>query len=424
MPTPLQKRPNDLFVSYGHADRELVGPVVDWLRRSAQLKVWYDGTSGNAAQRSTELLAGGLASARGALFFLSRNWEASTWCKDEHEYALTERRANSAYFAVAVSVGELEIPAWFKLADVLDLRTFDVSSAAPLLRSLAPGSALRLDNDQDVYFAGPWSNPSAAAKKTVDALQHMGWRLVGDSPDHPHFNESEERISSVIRTAQGLVAVLPLRPTSGPHFTSPWILKEIEIAQRLQHPYLVLAEEGVSAPPELAETAFGGRSFTLPADGPNDEIRTVLQAYDDMLSFRPHHDDRAYSFFAASLLGVVDEMEALVSVVERTTNMPCVRGQYLSGQHAQGAIIERIRNAAFVIADVTDDNRNSLIEAGVARGAGTPLHLLCAAPADGSHKTRFMFQDMEVNWYSNSLERLGIVYRIAKRYRRRVLDHY
>jgi hypothetical protein len=101
--------------------------------------------------------------------------------------------------------------------------------------------------------------------------------------------------------------------------------------------------------------------------------------------------------------------------------MTCVLGQNLAGQHAQEAIVNQIRGAAFVIADITDDNRNALIESGVARGANVPLHLICRLPADRNRKTRFMLQDMEVNWYSSPLERIGAIFRIARRYRRRVL---
>jgi TIR domain len=81
MSTPLQKRANDLFVSYGHADRTIVNPVIDWLRKAAGLRLWYDASSGSPAQRTTDLLSRGIESARGALFFISPNWGASTWCR-------------------------------------------------------------------------------------------------------------------------------------------------------------------------------------------------------------------------------------------------------------------------------------------------------------------------------------------------------
>jgi len=421
MSTPLQKRANDLFVSYGHADRTIVSPVVDWLRKSAGLRLWYDATSGSAAQRTTDLLSRGIESARGALFFISPNWGASTWCRDEHEVALTERRANDEFIVIAARIENAEIPTWFQTSQVLDFQNFDMLSAANLLRSLTPNPPLRLDNDQDVYYAGPWSNPSTYVNKFLRILPEMGWRLVGDSPDNPKFLDSVQRITAIVQSSRGLVGILPFRPENEPYHTSPWVLDEVQIAQGVDRPYILMAEQGVVVPPELAAHAFGGRALPLTADGLDGQIHSTLQAFDEILSHVPHSDAGAYSFFAASLLRDATESDALVSVVERATNMTCVQGKDLTGQHAQEAIVERIRGAAFVIADVTDDSRNALIESGVARGAGVPLHLICRLPENGNRKTRFMLQDMEVNWYSNSLDRIGAMYRIARRYRRRIL---
>ena len=53
---PLQKRPNDFFVSYGHADKARVDPIVNWLRHEVGLKIWNDAQSGNAAERTVENL--------------------------------------------------------------------------------------------------------------------------------------------------------------------------------------------------------------------------------------------------------------------------------------------------------------------------------------------------------------------------------
>lgn len=418
---PIQKRPNDLFVSYGRADKARVDPIVDWLRGAAGLRIWYDALAGDASKRSTELLTGAIQSSRGAVFFLSPNWQDSTWCRDEHEFALTERRNSNAYLLIGVRVDDLEIPPWFKISNVLDFRQFDARSATEFLRSLVPDPPVRVDNDQDVYFAGPWSRPSAAAKATLRSLHLMGWRLVGDSPDHPHFEDSVKRIESIISTSRGLVAVLPFDRTKPPDNTSPWIIEEVRIACRCGHPYLLLAENDVRIPPELVSGAFRTRVTALSADGPDGSFQQVLADFDDELTRRPHSNARAYSFLATSLLGDGGEMDDLISVIERTSNMPCLLGQGLTGTHVQKAIINRIRNAAFVVADVSDENRNSLIEAGIALGSGTPLHLLCRLPPDGSRKRRFMFEDMEMNWYATPLERLGAVFRIAKMYRRRVL---
>jgi hypothetical protein len=425
MRTPLQKRPNDLFVSYGHADVAVVQPVVDWLRRSAGLKLWHDNDSGNAAQRTTDLLDRGLGSARGALFCLSRQWSESTWCQDELEIALTERSENSDYVVVAAQVADGEIPRWLTRSQVIDVRTLDVRSGTALLRSLAPSRPNRTDNDQDVYYAGPWSSQSAAVRRAVQAFHEMGWRLIGDSPDNSEYADSIQRITALIKSSRGLLAVLPFRREDGFHRTSPWVLDEVRIARDLGRPYLLVAEQGVLTPPDLAADAYGGRALPLTGAGPDAELLSMVQSFDDdMLAHVEHSDERSYSFLAASLLGSRSEMDALVAVVEGVTNMRCVQGQYLTGQHAQhaqDAIVRQIRGAAFMIADITDDSRNSLIEAGIARGAGVPLHLMCPSPENGNFKTRFMLQDLEINWYTDPLERIGAAYRIARRYRRRVL---
>jgi TIR domain len=421
MSTPLPKRANDLFISYGHADQKIVEPVVDWLSRSAGLRLWYDASSGSAAQRTTDLLSRGIESTRGALFFISPNWGASTWCRDEHEVALIQRRSNDEFFIVAVQIAKVEIPTWFRTSQVLDFHQFDVPSASALLRSLTPNPPPRVDNEQDVYYSGPWSNRSGAAKKAVHILRQMGWRLVGDSQDHSKFVDAVQRITAIIQSSRGLIALLPFRPGNDPHHTSPWVLDEVRIAQGLDRPYLIMAEQGVVAPQELVARSYGGRVLPLSDDELGEQFHSTLQAFDEILGHVPHSNTGTYSFFAASLLGDATESDALVSVVETVTNMTCVQGRDLTGQHAQEAIVEQIRGAAFVIADVTDDNRNSLIESGIARGAGVPLHLICRLPENSSRKTRFMLQDMEINWYSNSLERIGAVYRIARRYRRWVL---
>jgi hypothetical protein len=366
------------------------------------------------------LLSDAIQSARGAVFFLSQSWQGSSWCRDEHELALNERRSSDAYLIVAVRIDDLEIPSWFTIANVLDFRQFNARSAADFLRSSVPNPPIRVDNDQDVYFAGPWSRPSTAAKSTVRSLHKMGWRLVGDSPNNPRFEDSVKRIASIISTSRGLVAVLPFDRAKPPDNTSPWIMEEVRIARNCGHPYLLLAENGVHIPPELVSGAFGSNVISLFSDGPDTSFQQALSDFDDELSQRPHCDARSYSFLATSLLNDQTDTDDLISVIERVSNMTCSLGQGFTGKHVQQAIIDRIRNAAFIIADVTEDNRNSLIEAGVALGAGTPLHLLCKLPTDGSRKRRFMFEDMEMNWYENPLERLGTVYRIASIYRRRV----
>jgi hypothetical protein len=419
---PLQKRPHDLFISYGHADRDRVDPIVEWLKRHVGLKVWYDTTSGDASKRTTALLSNAIQTSRGAIFCLSSGWVSSTWCDDEHEFALTERRNDDEFLVLAVRLDDCELPPWFKIANVLDFRNFQARACADLLRSLSPNPPSRLDANQDVYLAVPWRRETEATRNAVQSIAAMGWRLVGDSPDHSHFATSTDQIASIIGTSRGMISILPFDPAKPPTFTSPWILEEAHIALRCQQPYLLLAESEVQAPDALILRSFGETVTRISGNNDTSSIQRILSEFDEELSRKPFSDTRTYSFLATSLLGEPRETDDLISVIEQASNMTCMQGQRLTGQYVQRAIVDRICRAAFVLADVTDDHRNSLIEAGIAIGSGTPLHLMCRIPENGSLKRRFMFEDMEMNWYRNPVERLATAYRISKLYRRRVYN--
>ena len=416
---PLQKRPHDLFVSYAHANQGLVDPIVHWLKDKAGLNLWYDVKSGDASKRTTTLLTEGILSSRGLIVFLSSAWVDSSWTRDEFEVALTERRENDDFLVLTVRIDDCELQPWFKIANVLDFSEFQASSCAALLRSLAPNPPTRLNAEQDVYLSAPWSRPTDATKKAVRSIGAMGWRLVGDSPDHPDFVDEEERIASIIGTSRGMITVLPYLPSKPPRFTSEFILREATIALRSKQLYLLLAEPEVQIPEELLAGSFGQRATLLTSET-KDSVQQVLSEFDEEISHKPFTDTRTYSFLATSFFDNREETEDLVTVIEHASNINCMQGQGFSSQNVQKDIIDRIRRAAFVLADVTDDHRNTLIEAGVAMGAGTPLHLMCKVPENGSRHRRFMFEAIEMNWYETPIERLGIAYKIGSKYRRRL----
>lgn len=417
---PLQKRPHDLFVSYGHSDRELVDPIVDLFKRHVGLNIWYDVTGGDASKRTSRLLSDAISSSRGAVFFLSPAWIESTWCQDEHDTALSERRDDDQFLILAVRIRDCELPKWFKISNVLDFRDTELGAVADLLRSLSPNPPSRLDAHQDVYLSAPWSRPTPATDKTVQSIAAMGWRLIGDAPNLPHFGEARERIASIIRTSRGVVVVMPFYENKAPIFTSKWILEEAVIAKECDQPLLIFAEKGVKVPADVAQAAHSEHVFHI-ADSNNTALtKQALAEFDEEISRHSFSDTGTYVFLATSLRGSKKETEDLISVIEHASNMICVLGQNLSGQHVQRAIIDRIGQAAFMIADVTENHLNTLIETGVAMGKDTRLHLMCKVPDDGSRKRRFMFEDMEMHWYETQAERLAIAYRLAKPYRRRI----
>jgi hypothetical protein len=228
------------------------------------------------------------------------------------------------------------------------------------------------------------------------------------------------RVQRIIASCGALVAVFPYRKDSPEHgYTSKYIAGEASIAGKLDRPFLLLAASNVKLEPALTAGAIGGRAFPLQTDNGEKAWEHALLDLKDGYRASPR---MAYSFFTTSLTEETDSLSDTVELIQSVTCMECLVGQNLEGQHAQSDIVDRIKNAEFVIADITDDRSNSLIEAGIARGADVPLHLICKAPESGSLRIPFMLRDKEPRRYRDSMERLAVIHEIARRYRRHVYD--
>jgi hypothetical protein len=243
-------------------------------------------------------------------------------------------------------------------------------------------------------------------------------RLIGDSPDYAAFEE-DRRLAGIVGSCGALVGVLPRREDPEHGFTSKFIVSEARLAQELGIPYVLLSDDGVEIPDDLRSCAIGKRLFRAPKPPDDRELALALDELEESYPLRGPREP-AFSFVASSLRTDPHGTEEMRDLIEQVTSMPCQLGQQLQGQHAQREIVECIRRAQFVIADVTNDHRNSLIEAGIARGAATRLHLMCQVPDSGALSTRFMFRDLEMNWYQDPVQKIGVAHRIARMYRRHV----
>lgn len=412
-----QKRRYDLFVSYGHADVARVEPIVRLLTAKAGLEVWFDGDAGNAATRSSELLSEAIENSRAAIFLLSEGWTRSTWCKGEYNKSLVEQRAEDEFVIVAARLDEVEAPGWFELAEIVDLCETSPRAVARLLSSLGGPEPRRVDNMYDVYLSAPWSRPTALTDLAVTALKRrdLGWRLIGDTPNYKHLGEA--RVESIVRTTRGMVAVLPFDSNRGVEKTSPFILEEARIARTAGKPLLMLSEPGVVVPQDLAVYAFCSMTIVPSSDAKTD-LLDALNAFDEIMQQLPEDDTGAFIFYAGSLKAKAD---GLKTVIERGSNMPFEMGEGLSGANAPSAIVDLIRRAALVIADVSDDRRNTMIEVGTAMALDKEMRLVVKNdPPGATPKKAFMLEGREVFGYDNAEEHLSLCYNFARQYRRKV----
>ena len=114
----LQKRKDDFFVSYGHADVTRVAPLVDLLKRTCGL--WSGSTALTAILvRVHEAPVRRIGNARGALFCVSQAWKRSSWCESEFEVALTQQREFDGFEIVGIQLDDVDPPDWFKVAEIM-----------------------------------------------------------------------------------------------------------------------------------------------------------------------------------------------------------------------------------------------------------------------------------------------------------------
>jgi hypothetical protein len=414
---PFQKRRWDVFVSYAHADFSRVDPIVRLLRKTARLNVWFDVHGGNASEGSAALLSEAIGNSRAAIFFLSNLWKSRKWCDNELEWSFDQQGENGEFSVIAAKLENHDPPAQLKKGEILDFEQITPDAVASLLRSLGGRAPQRVDNGSDVYLSAPWSKRTQLTDRALEALKQpeLGWRLVGDSPSHQRFGE--KRVEAIVRTTRGMVVVLPYNPLEQKaNFTSEFILNEANDAIAAKKPLLLLYEHGVLIPDAIANYAF--RSVELDTTANNDALQNALHAFSEKLAQQSRDNTDTFIFYAGSLR---DRYEELQLVIERASNMPFERGEGLEGANAPMEIIALIKKAALVIADVSDDRRNTMVEVGAAMALDKELRLLVRNTSPGTlPKKAFMLEGREVFGFDSLEEHLCLCYNFARQYRRKV----
>jgi hypothetical protein len=272
---------------------------------------------------------------------------------------------------------------------------------------------------QEIYISRTWrKNDADLANYVCDLLIKFGFRLIGDSEDQRIFYKktAQERIKSIMSSCGGFVSILPDR---GSGTTSDPMLKEIEIALELKLPYLILAEPTINLSDGLDKLVLH-LDINSAKSSKYESLQKSIQKlqYEWSKPVRQH-----YSFLATDFSSENDKRNKFIKEhIERITAMPCRVGQHIMEDEAQKAIIESISNALIVIADISDNNENTLVEAGIARGSGVKLHPLIKKSGN-AYRPPFMLSDLEVKPHSNDVELMGLIHRIAYQYRRRVLNY-
>ena len=287
------------------------------------------------------------------------------------------------------------------------------------------GSSENMREEKDVYVSYSWRKEEQNMVNAVfHQLKRKQFRLIGDAGNQTVYDE-DDRIRRIMNTCGAYVGILPYRGESN---TSRYIIDEINKAQECGLPGVLFADARVENLDEFTYPLLKIENLD------NIDETLILNHVNKLTVKRPR---TPHVFFATNLdrrrLSINECIRNLSGVVTATR---CILGEDINKGSLQQQIIDRIKSAYVMIADITGDEQcikceaegkvgkdkiyrfNTCIEAGIARGANTDLFIIAKEPRQAPP---FMFRDIEVRHYADDCSLLAIVHKILRGYRRSVL---
>jgi hypothetical protein len=244
----------------------------------------------------------------------------------------------------------------------------------------------------------------------------QGFRLIGDAKDQRGF-KTGDRVERIIASCGAFVGIVPYRGEALAHVDAgpyKYFLREIDYAAKLALPCVIVADPRVSR-----EDGRDQSWRRMDTDAPNCPASVDAALRDLWENWQPPPQPQ-YVFLAMDLDSKATAAGGPIRhLIERITGMPTFVGNEISGGQIQTAIRDKICQAFVVIADITEDNLNTCVEAGMALGAGANVELLASGKP---RRPPFMLRDLQMPVYEDEVEQVGIIHNIARRYRRRILN--
>jgi len=419
MTIPIQRRDFDIFLSHAHKDAAFVSQLDRWLT-DAGLRVWYDERElSGGALLATDLQAA-IERCRGMMLVASDESLARGWVKAEYNSAMDERANHDAFRIVALRFPNANVKDLLKGTTWIDLREprLDPDSALAIIRSLYPGEKRpNPATARDVFVSCSWQpDDSDSARAVCRALVEQGFRLVGDARDQRGFGAGE-RVERIIASCGAFVGILPFRGVESASATErpyKYFVTEMDVAARLTLPTVVVADPRVRRVdgPDAAWLRMETAATQCPS-----AVSVSLGALWEQWRTPPVPH---YVFCAMDLDSAAARADGPVRhLIERVTGMATIVGSDIHENNLQSAIIKRIRDAFVVLADITNDNLNTCIEAGMGLAVGTNVEIVSRGAA---RRPPFMLRALQMPTYENDVERIAVLHKVLRPYRRRIIN--
>lgn len=418
------KKTYDIFISHSSKDKDFCD-ILFGLLDKAGFNVWYDENSLLPNSHLTADLPEYIRQCESLIVILSQDSCKSSWVKDEYSFAKDLMHKNELTI-IPIVIDDCELPGFYNNYKWIDCKDGLTPYAFFMILSSMYGSSENSREERDIYVSYSWRKEEQTLNNIVfNRLQKYQNRIIGDASSQSVYDENE-RVSKIMNTCGGFVGIVPFREETN---TSKYVLDEIQKAEECGLPGIVIADSRVESLEEY--TSYPIMRVESPLNVNENELKAFIQSLKIKRPKTPH------VFFATNL----DKQRKGINQLTRNlagcvTATPCILGEDINDGNLQFQIIERIRNAYVMIADITGDGHcnncdiigteskdktyrfNTCIEAGIARGANTDLFIVAKEPR---HSPPFMFRDINVRYYADDCDLLAIIHKILRPYRRSVL---
>lgn len=413
---PFKDRPYQVFISYSISDYEVVSNIANWFTRDAGISIFLDRNRLNAGAILGNTLSDEIQNSKNGMIVISKESLKSGWVSDEYNLMLSQRNKYPEYKIIPIKLDDSPMPGFIQttLWVTIENKVVDANIIYQIINALYPSKGFVSSASKDIFVSRGWRPLEVdSANKICSYFIKAGFRLIGDNTDNKIF-KPETRVKKIMESCGIALIIAPNRDGK----TSPYIEIEIELIQNIGLDYIIIADDNVNIEEKYSAKSINQRCYRFSEFIDNEIlVGDVLEDVRNLYKSPPYPH---FSFFGTSLLRDDYDRERLKQLIEQVTASECIFGYELTGKHAQEEIIGRISNALFMIADISENNYNTYVEAGIARGSGTRLFLVCNGEP---RPNRFMFRDLEVLYYQNETQLIGHIHKIAFLFRRRVINN-
>lgn len=418
MSFPLHRRKFHSFVSSTNSSRKTFEPVELWLTEKAGISIMHDTPSDHSALGSGDRLEDALQVCQSMIILITQQGIESGQIKREFELGRKQQSLHGTLFPIIpVRIEECAVPDFLQSLSYIDMLEggFDLTVAARLLLGLYSSEWTPVGGkSHDIFISRAWSREDELTSLVCREAKRLGFHLIGNPVEQLTSSDSPMRLvagcGGGIAIIQGGINDKALRK----------ITNELEAMRHYGLPFLIVMEDVVDLPDSIVGAALEvlrlERDSSQPSMDRKKQIRVAMFRLQEEWINPP---ESQYIFYGTDIKNEHKARNRLLQkVIQQISTMPCLMGEDIQRGHIQGEIVNMIVHAQMMIADVSSENLNTCIEAGVAIGANVPLNLLSG---DERHKPPFMFRDRQVWHYQDDLDLIGIIHKLVLPYRRYIL---